>query len=634
MYNKWVVDKELIEKSKIYGDLKQLAINRDKHHELEEAMGLNVKGSADNKAINAIVANGKAALAICKKNGWGDQYISNLTSNIAQFNASGNWGTSDAIGNIIHNILINELKKLGEYGNCSTQKNLADVNAGALSYCEGTLKGTTTLLEGGGSQPLHKVAPKQYKSIIIDENPKGGYDIHVPIETGFWSKELADYLESKFGFDCKSQSYGSWKAGKICNVHIDSHDKIRLLAIFISNLKGGSEAIGKECVPLAMKEAWMHAEAQAKKGTMAFTQEPIIESQKQWIDKCYKTYGIMPPGLTEEQKTLMQLIGPDKIYAGCDLSTEETVPNMGIINYCEGVRTNPQAVVSATLTPQGNLAHYFHAQTDKLADIVVNPLEAGQYEVLVKNIDMRETALTNEVIKRLKAMNYTCQGQSCSKEITGQEIRQLAMLLSSLHQAYKLPASQVPQAVDLAISKITALPNDKNAYKHKVSPYTLEDWKKELGEAPATVKKGQPAPVGFKWKGPIENIQITDPGANFSIPKKHILKLVDAGFTKQQIAELLSNEEAWTDVNPYAVSVDQANQIADKMVPEVTQVILGKPLKGVIQPPVPVGKVYPVLDWKYINSLPTKGKKPWDLAGCVSYVNTGPTKIKLGYCAG
>ena len=549
MHSKWLQDKETLAKSKIYGDLKQLAIYRDRHHELENAMGVDVGVHAGKKAVTDIAANAEKALTLTKKNKWAESYLNKAQSLLKQFKTSGSGDTSDLLGNTIHNILIHELAKLGEYGNCPTGTSLHDINAGALSYCEGALTGTVAQPIGGGASFQHKVAPKSYHLVVEDEDPKGGYNVFIPIDKGFWNQELADYLESKFGFDCKNVAKGKWGPGEVCGVHIDSHDKIRLLAIFLSNLKGGSDTIGKECVPLAMKEAWNIAQQQAKKGVMAFTQEPLIESSKEWIDKCYKTYGIMPPGLTAEQQTLLKLIGPDKIYGGCDLSAKDTVPNMGIISYCEGVRTNPQAVVSAHLTPSGFLQHFFHSTTDKLADILVNPLEDGKYAVEIKNIDMRTPEVTDEVIKHLKGFNYDCHGNTCAKEVNENDIRWLAMFLSSLHQVHHLKGSQMPKAISLAINKTMAIPNDKTAFEQMVYPYTQKDWEKELGAAPAPVTKG-------------------------------------------------------------------------------------KPLKGVIQPPVPAGKVYPKLNWQYINSLPKKGKPPWSVGGCVSYVSDGPTKVKLGYCAG
>ncbi len=514
MHNKMVEDKELMEKSKIYGDLKQLAICRDKHHELEEALGLGSTSKASDKAVKSIVANANVALVLCEKNNWSTGNLGKFKNTFASM---GDWGTSDAIGNTIHNILINQLSQLGTYGNCNMDKNLADVNAGALSYCEGTLKGTSTVLEGGGSQPLHKVAPNQYKSIIIDENPEGGYDIHIPIDKGFWKQELADYLDEKFGFDCKSEGYGSWKAGTVCNVHIDSHDKIRLLAIFLSNLKGGSEEIGTECVPIAMGEAWKAAEKQAEKGSMAFSQSPVMNTAKDWIDKCYKQYGITPPGLTPEQKIILEMLGVDKIYAGCDLSTEELVPNMGILNYCEGVRVNPQANISAHLSHAGYLQHFFHQTTDKLADVFINPLGEGKYLVEVQNIDMRDPALTKDVTDRLKLMNYTCKGDSCQKEIGENDIRWLAMFLSSLHQAYKLEHSQIPKAVNLAIEKINQIPNDKNAYKNKVYPWTEEDWNKELVKKPSEAAKEKKGVVIYSISE--EGYPEITPGYLYSLPE-------------------------------------------------------------------------------------------------------------------
>ena len=633
MHHKWLKDKETLAKSKIYGDLKQLSIHRDKHHEMENAAGLQSGKTATGKPKKDITANAEKAIALSKKNKWGGHYLSEAQTLLEQYKNTGSSGTSDLLGNAIHSILFTELKKLEEYGNCPTNIVLSDVNAGALSYCEGTLEGTTTVLQGEGSHPLHKVAPKQYNLIIEDDNPEGGYNVFIPIGKGFWNQELAGYLESKFGFDCKTVSKGTWKPGEVCGVHIDSHDKIRLLAIFLSNLKGGSEAIGEECVPIAMKEAWDYAQEQAKKGTMAFTQEPLIDSAKQWIDKCYKTYGIMPPGLTKEQETLLKLIGPDKIYAGCNLSAEETVPNMGIISYCEGVRTNPQAVVSAHLTPQGSLAHYFHETQDKLADVFINPLEGGKYEVQLKNIDFRQTKLTNEVIARLKGMNYDCQGNICQKEIDENDIRRLAMFLSSLHQAYKLDASQVPAAVDLALSKITAIPNDKSAYESMVYPYTVEDWKKELGKAPAKAKSQTDVGAAFKWDDILETIYLSKAVHNLSIPKAQILEMLDSGVSGEEIADLLATDSAWENAGASSISESDALEVVAIILKEKPKA-KPEPIKGVIQPPVLAGKVYPSLTWAYINGLPDKGTGTWDLGGCVSYISAGPTKIKKGYCAG
>ncbi len=493
LMSEWLQEKEQYEKQAIYTDLKQLAIYRDTHHELEAAFDVDTgkKASASGKA--KITENAQKAIELIKKNKWGGGLTSGLENQIYAFKQTGSGNTSDAIGNIIHQILFNQLSAVGQYGGCPIPSALPDVNAGALSYCEGTLKTTTTELKGGGSQPLHKVAPKTYQTIIIDENPGGGYDLHIPMEEGVWNNQLRYYLEDKFGFDCSSQSYGSWKAGQVCNVHIGSHDKIRLLAIFLSNLKGGSELIGDQCVPYAMSDAWNSAQSiQKDKGSMAFIAEPAMQTSKDWIDKCFKQYGIMPPGITEEQKAILSLMGPDKLYGGCDLSAEEIISNMGILNYCEGVRMNPLSKINAYLQSNGSLAHFFHGTTDQFAGIYITPLEAGKYQVDIKGLNMKSPALTKEVIKRLGEQNYTCSGNACSKEVGPEDLRKLAMFLSSLHQAYYLEDEQVPAAVDYALQEIDKIPNSKNAYKSAVSTFVTADWQKVVTGVPIEKK---PAPA-------------------------------------------------------------------------------------------------------------------------------------------
>ncbi|GAI48228.1 unnamed protein product, partial [marine sediment metagenome] len=52
-----------------------LAIHRDRHHELEEAMGVDMHTHAGKKAVTDIAANAEKAVTLCVKNSWGVHYL-------------------------------------------------------------------------------------------------------------------------------------------------------------------------------------------------------------------------------------------------------------------------------------------------------------------------------------------------------------------------------------------------------------------------------------------------------------------------------------------------------------------------------------------------------------------------------
>jgi hypothetical protein len=463
-----------IAKLKPEAELKQLTLYRDHHHELEEAFGIDVgKHVATGTAKQDIVDNAEAAIALCEKNGWGkngNNLLQSLKQSVDNFKSTGSGNSSDAVGNLIHQIAYTELGNFGAYGGCMADSGLGDINAGALTYCEGVLKGTKAELKNYGSGPSHEVSPNTYNSFFIAEKPEGGYDIHIPLTPDVWNSELHKYLEDKFGFDCHSMGYGSWQAGTVCNVHIDNYDQIRLLAIFLSNLKGGSKSLGSAKIKPFIDNAWETASEQSQIYTT-------------WLKKEYKKEGIIPPGLSLEQNKVAEILGTSKEYGGCDLSDEEP-PSIGTLAYCEGVRVNPQSKINAKLNSIGELNHFFHGTTDSIANILVTPIKAGTFQVTIKNIDLQgashNPALANEVIKRLTEKNFTCTGKACTKTVSTDELRRLAMLLSSLHQAYNLPAEQIPLAVDYVEQVIDKIPNNKDAYTNNVWPFTKEDWASAL----------------------------------------------------------------------------------------------------------------------------------------------------------
>lgn len=506
-HQEWLQEKEIYQKQKIYKDLRDIVILRDKHHQLIEeayhvealhAPGLVVKSL---EGVKKVVKNAQEALAIFKKNNWSyhglESAISNLDNAVKKGQTHGLMPLVDHIGNTMHTSSADVLIKEGTYGGCTTG-DVYNINAANLAYCEGVLKGTSANLTKAGNMAIHKVAPKSYQAFILDENPQGGYNVTLTLpEPTEWSATLKKFLEKHDKFKC---------TGNKCSAYIKNLEDIRMLALLLSNLRGASEAIGDKCIPKAIELATETAKAQNEKGVFAFTQEPVMASSKAWIDLCFKKHGITPPGLTEEDKKTLETIGAEKVYYGCSFAETETLPGKGILIYCEGIRKNPKGKVSAHLMNDGKLIHYFHDELDDIAMVNITSLGGDKYQVELGSINMHGQALQNAVIKQLKNLDFTCPTHnSCSAELSDMGIRNLAVFLSSLHQAYK-PGVNAQAAVDYVIKQIATLPQDKSVHDVMVYPFAESEWIKVLGKAPPEKVKAPPKAVEEKplvttWPG-------------------------------------------------------------------------------------------------------------------------------------
>ena len=506
LHHEWLQEKEIFKKQVIYKDLRDLTILRDKHHQLiEEAYhveAIHAPGFVveDPEGIKKVIKNAHEAVAILKKNKWSYSSLESAANSLENALAMGQkklMGYVDGVGHTMHMALANLLAKEGTYGGCSTAKgDIENINAGNLAYCEGVLKGTSAELTKSGNLAVHKVPPITYNAFILDEDPKGGYHVTLTLPAAdVWSNELKTFLIEHTDFKC---------SGTKCTAYIKKLDDIRELALLLSNLRGASEAIGDKCIPKAIELAQETAKQQNEKGVFAFTQEPFMASPKAWIDLCFKKYGITPPGLTEEDKKVLETVGAEKEYCGCTFAETDTLPSKGILIYCEGIRKNPKGDISAKLLDSGELVHFFHDELDNLAIVNITPLGADKYQVELKNIDMRGDALQDAVIQQLKYLGFTCPTHNnCSSELSEQAVRNLAVFLSSLHQAYK-PQVNAKAAVTYVISKMLDLPQDKSVHDVEVYPFELSEWLKELGVAPPEkVVEEKPAVTTWKGWGPI-----------------------------------------------------------------------------------------------------------------------------------
>ena len=480
LQKEWIEEKDIYEKKPIYEDLRELAILRDGHHEIEAKYGID-SGSETEEGATAIIENAIAALSLCLKNKYPTkglkEQINHLEGKVKAGNLAGLLSDSDAIGHTIHIILDNQLVKIGLYAGCSVSGDISNINTGNLGYCEGTLKGTSVSFSKAGNMMTHTVAPNVYKTFILDENPDGSYRLTITLPgEGALAGEIALFLEHNKGFEL----YPSGGITK-CEGSTKDTGEIRELALLFSNLKGASDAIGGDCAAKAVELAYEAAKEQNKKGMFAFINEPIMANAKDWINSCHKQYGIMPPGLTEEEKETLKLIGTEKTYGGCSFVNTDTIPNKGILVYCQGVRKNPIADINAFLTPDGQLNHYFHATTDRLAVINTIPLGEGSYQLEINNIDMRGDALQDASIEMLKKSGFTCPSNTeCHREVSPDSLRITAEFLSSLHHIYKVPSSCVTPALAYVGEQVSKLPESIEAHESIVYPFTAGQWDKEV----------------------------------------------------------------------------------------------------------------------------------------------------------
>jgi len=508
LYSELKKEKELYAKNVIYEDLRNLLIIRDKHHALESQYGVE-EHSSPVEGMKLIKANGDEFEKILKKNKWPDSNLSYSLSNLQQYidqgKAANITSLSDGIGHIMHMIVVKRLTGEGTYGGCPMVGDISNINAGNLSYCEGILNGTQGSLAVSGNDITHKALPNTFGIYIGDEDLSKGYRIMVtPPGESSWRTTIEKYLK-KYAYACST--------GK-CSKYEPDLNSIRELALFFSNLKGVNEKVGEECALKAIAEANKAAKEENKKGVFAFNNDVILDNPKAWINKCHSTYGILPPGLTEEEKIIIKLIGPNKIYAGCNLADSDIIPNMGYIRYCEGVRKNPSANISAYFTSDGELHHVFHgdnAAKDEIADISITP-DGKLWQVEVKNIDMKGEKLRAEAKKVMKTnWKFTCQQQgNCvtSQSLSDDQLRILAGFLSSLHQVYKLPDNCVAPSVQYALNEAMKLPKGKTAHDSIVYPFETADWTKvvcskipgQIMPTPPSVDKPSTEPIVTKEK--------------------------------------------------------------------------------------------------------------------------------------
>jgi hypothetical protein len=501
--HQWQEESELKKNTAVYTDLRNLAILRNKHHELEEKYGIS-SGKASRAGAEQIVKNAQEAIDIAKKNNWSTHGLEShvgALANQVKTGAVGNIaGISDGIGHIMHIVLTNQLDKIGTYAGCQMSSDIDNINAGNLAYCEGVLKGTNVQISKGGNYYQHKVAPETYTTFTLDEDPDGGHHVTFWIPSpAEWGEPVSKFLQEHENFKC---------SGNQCKAYIKNLDDIRELALFFSNLRGASEKIGSDCGAKALEMAFNAAKEYNKKGVFAFTLEPIMETDKAWVKLCHQNYGIMPPGLTEEEKKIMSTIGPQKTYGGCSFAETEDLPNQGQLIYCEGVRKNPQANISAYMNGKGNLHHFYHHTTDEISKVTIMPTGENTYQVTLDNIDFRGAALQKEMIKAMQTLfPVKCSGDSCTGEVKGNSLRKLAAFVSSVHQIYKLPETCVHAAVNYAWDQVASLPDNLDAHASVVHPWVSDQWKntvcskiKPSEMVPPTEAKAAPPGVAM-WTG-------------------------------------------------------------------------------------------------------------------------------------
>lgn len=476
----WKEDKDVYSKEAIYTDLRGLAMLRDEHHQIEHKYGVD-KGKFSKEGGQKVIANALKAVAIIEKNDWDDKGTKDALSALQGAISEGKTKIehlSDIVGHSMHLAVNKRLQAEGQYGGCTIKgQSIHNISAANLAYCEGVLNGTSTGFDDAGNTIVHSVSPKTYSVHIGD--PADGYDmvIHLPGDD-VWNSIIKHGL---YDFDCK---------GNVCKRHFTSLHDIRDIALIMSNLKGAGEGIGEECGKKAIAEALQKTITQKAKGVFSFTQKPMIDNKKGWIDLCHEKYNIMPPGLTDVEKELLSLIGKDKTHGGCSFDPE-IIPNKGIISYCKGVRPNPLSKVSAHFTANGKLGHYFHEKMDKLAVVDIQPTSTDLSQVFpalldyhtveLSNIDMRSDKVQQEVIDRLQSkFDMKCSDtKTCNGSLCEHRLQQLAAFLSSLHHTHKLSADCIPHAVDYAISMAQHKPI-KELAASLVYPWTQAEWGTEV----------------------------------------------------------------------------------------------------------------------------------------------------------
>ncbi len=614
-------------KNILYNQLRELTILRDIHHMIEEKYGLD-HGNATIAGMKAIVENGKKILDIVNKNkemhittglyAWNTigSRVKYIEDAVKAGNAANISGPSDHIGHAAHEIIYVMLGKAGQYGNCHMGGGIANINTGNLAYCEGILEGEAGSAAPGsaGNDWTHKIIPLTINN-IIDEDDFSDFEYTFKISPppdAILKKDIVQYLKTQ-GFNC---------SGNLCKVATKDLDKIRQMALFLSNLKGVDIKVGEECAKKAIESAASMAAGQNKKGIFAFTQSPIHTSTKEWVDICFKQYGITPPGMTEEDKGVLELIGTGKTYGGCSFEQSDVLPNLGYVKYCEGVRKNPTAIINAYFTPEGVLDHYFHGSPgslDKIATIDIATSGNGKHEISITGLNMRDKLPTKPlqhlVIKRLKSMGLTCPDitkcATSAEPLSEAAVRHLAAYLSSMHHAYNVSAECIPLAEEYAWQKAIALPNDVTAHDSMVHPFEKKGWEEEVcvkAPAPEAVpgeKTAADAVAAYVLKFLKEN----GPTGTAELYTAVVKKFPDASATLYNAG--IHKIEGQIKLDPTSMKVTLIEGAG-----------LGVPQK--------IG--YGALT-KLIADAKGKGKY-FELAGCFSNTAKTPTKAITAFCAG
>lgn len=486
LYEEWKADKEY-KKNVLYNEIRELLALRDKHHMVEDKLGIG--GDASKKSsvadMKELLSIWQAGEPLIKKLGMHSManYINKLESLIAAGKPAAIGGTghlSDSWGNQVHNQCIEYIAKAGIYGGCNTAGSISNINTANLAYCEGVLKGTMAGFPSS-NHVGHQAEPNVFSTYQGEEDFSGfQYTFQINPQTGSpdWQKGIKDYLKTQ-GFTCNAKS---------CTMPTDDLNFIRQTALFLSNLHGASGTVGEACAKVAIQDAAKAAQEQNAKGVFAFTQSPIMASKKTWIDKCWKEHEIPPPSMTKEELAIMKLIGADKVYGGCSFENSEIIPDLGVIKYCEGVRMNAQNSAqnpyNAKFTQDGNLTHYFHNELDTVAQVNITKNDQGLFKVQLSNIDLRDknpgTPLQKQVLKRLKShWNLLCP---TAKECSGQvpldddQIRALAAYLSSFHQAYSVTPDCINAAEEFAFKDATSVLDGEKTYTHQTKAHSVAEW--------------------------------------------------------------------------------------------------------------------------------------------------------------
>jgi hypothetical protein len=617
-------------KNVIYNDLRELLILRDIHHMIEEKYDID-HNTVTMIGMKAIVENGKKMQAILSKNHWKSvqSYINQIESYIAQGKPIGISGPSDAIGHITHAVIYDMLAGIGQYGGCSmkgSSSSISNINTGNLAYCEGILAGESGLVvpNTAGNNWMHKILPMTITTAVDEDDFSDfqyAFKINLPPDKNI-ALEIGKYLKTQ-GLMC---------AGNQCKIATKDLNKIRNVALFLSNLKGVDNKIGEECLKKAIEDAEKAAITQAKKGIFAFTQEPIHTSNKEWIDLCFKQYGIAPPNMTKEELEIHNTLGTSKVYGGCSFGQSDIVPNLGYLKYCEGVRKNPVAKVNAIFTSSGNLTHLYHGQPgspDSVATISVTPVENGMYEMNISNLDMRDKdaskPLQKLVMKRLVSLDFTSQDMAnahTAHPISAEKVRGIAGYLSSMHQAASTGAVCIPKTEEYAFSQSIKLPKDISAHDKIVYPWDKAQWDEVVCGKPAGTPVQQSQPTVTTAPMPTEeNILKALASGPLTNPQFHDKFAGKSTLLAETLHKLVDNSHI---VMPAGSQAWEITMAGGKYLESLSQ----GPLPGELGFPQPwdAGIVY-----KSIKNFEGKYK---NVGGCQSYTASKPTQAKAAFCSG